>query len=79
MNYVRCIKTTFLLVILVAFIGCKSKQDAPAPASWLLLSKNRRAAEVPPQDKSAAAVVPPQDKADAQAAAVRVLAPVCSR
>ena len=71
MNYLRCIKTAFLLVILVTFIGCKSKQDKPGASTGT------------PQEKAAAPAVPPQvkpgiassqDKTDAQAAAGRVLA-----
>jgi len=73
MNYVRCIKTAFLLVVLVAFVGCKAKQDKSGTNAGAPQEK-AAAPALPTQDKSGAAVVPPQDKADAQAAAVRVLA-----
>jgi hypothetical protein len=74
MNNVHCIKTAFLLVILVTFIGCKSKQDKPRANTATPQDKAAAPAVVPPRDKSGAPVVSPQDKADARAAAVRVLA-----
>jgi hypothetical protein len=73
MNYAYCIKTTLLLVILVTFIGCKSKQDKSATNAAAPQGKTATPT-IPLQDKSGAPSVPPQDKADAQAAAVRVLA-----
>lgn len=73
MNYARCIKAAFLLVILATFIGCKSKQEKPATNAGAPQEKSATPA-LPPQNKPGSAVVPPQDKADAQAAAVRVLA-----
>jgi hypothetical protein len=73
MNNVHCIKTAFLLVVLITFIGCKSKQDKSATNAGAPQEKAAVPAAVSPQIKSGAAVVPPQDKADAQAAAVRVL------
>jgi hypothetical protein len=74
MNNVRWIKTAFPLVILLSLIGCKSKQDKPVTNPGAPQEKTAPPSAVPPQDKSAAPVVSPQDKADAQAAAVRVLA-----
>jgi hypothetical protein len=74
MNYVHCIKTAFLLVILVTFIGCKSKQDKPVASTGAQQEKAAAPAAAAAQDKPGTPVVPPQDKADAQAAAVRVLA-----
>jgi hypothetical protein len=71
---VHCIKMAFLLITLVALIGCKSKQDKPAANTGAPPVNVVVPAAVSPQIKSGAAVVPPQDKADAQAAAVRVLA-----
>ncbi len=73
MNCVRCIKTAFMLVILFMFIGCQSKQDKSGTNSGAPQEK-AAATVVPRQDKPGVPVVPPQDKADAQAAAVRVLA-----
>lgn len=73
MNYVSCIKIAFLLVVLVTFIGCKSKQDKPG-ASTGAPQEKAAATAVTPQDKIDARVVSPQDKADARAAAARVLA-----
>lgn len=73
MNNLHYIKTAFLLVILVMFIGCKSKQDKSGTNTGAPQEK-AAATTVLPQDKSGAPVVSPQDKADAQAAAVRVLA-----
>lgn len=69
MNCVRCTKTAFLLVVLLAFFGCTSKQDkiatnnekSPAPAAA-------------PAEKSATPAVPSRDQTDAQTAAARVLA-----
>ncbi|MBK5273449.1 MAG: hypothetical protein JJE30_00140 [Desulfuromonadales bacterium] len=74
MNYLRSIKIAFLLVILTTFIGCKSKQDKPVTGASAPQEKSAAPASVAPQGKSGATVVPPQDKADAQTAAVRVLA-----
>jgi ABC-type enterochelin transport system substrate-binding protein len=74
MNYVRCIKAASLLVVLVMFIGCKSKQDKPGASTGTPQEKAAAPAAVPSQDKSGTPDVSPQDKADARAAAVRVLA-----
>jgi len=74
MNYVRFIKAAFPLVILVALIGCKSKQEKPGAGTGTPQEKAAAPAAVPPQKNPAAPAVPPQDKADAQAAAIRVLA-----
>ncbi len=73
MNNVRCIKVAFLLVILVTFIGCKSKQDKPGAGTGAPPEKAATAV-TPQQGKAVTPVMPPQDKADARAAAVRVLA-----
>ena len=75
MNYISCIKTAFLLVILATFIGCKSKQDKPDASTGTPKDKTAAPAAVPARDKPGAPpVASPQDKADARAAAVRVLA-----
>lgn len=77
MNNVRCIKTAVLLIILVTFIGCKSKQNNSGTGAGAPQEKAAAPAvpaAISPRDKSAAPAVAPQDKADAQAAAVRVLA-----
>lgn len=74
MNYVRCIKTALLLVILFSLIGCKSKQDKPVASTDAPQVKAAAPVAVLPKDKPGTPVVPPQDKADAQAAAVRVIA-----
>jgi len=74
MNNVHRIKTAFLLVVLVTIIGCKSKQDKPG-ASTGAPQEKAAAPVIPPQGKPGTPIVAsPQDKADAQAAAVRVLA-----
>ena len=71
MNYVRCCTTCILLVaISLAFSGCKSKEEKPAA----LQEKTALPADVIPEDKPGAPAIPPQDKADAQAAALQVLA-----
>jgi hypothetical protein len=72
MNNVHCVKTAVLLVILLSLIGCKSKQDSPATGTGALQEKAATPAAVPPQVKPG--IASNQDKADAQAAAVRVLA-----
>lgn len=74
MNNVLCIKAAFLLVILILFTGCKSKQDKPGASTGAPQEKAASPAVVPPQAKQVAPVATPKDKADAQAAAVRVLA-----
>lgn len=73
MNNAHSIKTAFLLVILISLIGCKAKQDKSATGTGAPLETAASTAVVPPQNKPAVAV-PPQDMADAQTAAVRVLA-----
>jgi len=77
MNKVCCFKTAFLLVVLFAVIGCKSKQEPGTNSGSNVAAPQEKTAApvaVPAQNKSGAPAVPPQDKADAQAAAVRVLA-----
>jgi hypothetical protein len=70
MNCIRHIKIAFMLVVLVTFIGCKSKQDKPGASP----QEKGAATAVTPQDKTGAPAATPQDKADARAAAARVLA-----
>jgi len=74
MNYVCCIKTGILLVILATFIGCKSKQEDKPGTSTVTPQEKAAAPAVPTQSKTGASDVSPQDQTDAQAAAVRVLA-----
>jgi hypothetical protein len=74
MNNTHCIKTALLLVMLFSLLGCNSKQDKPVAGTAAPQEKAATPAAVTPLDKPAAVVVPPQDKADAQTAAVRVLA-----
>lgn len=74
MNKVFCIKIAFLLVILVAFVGCKSKQDKGGTTAGAPQEKTAGPAGVQSADKAAAPVMLPKDKADAQTAAARVLA-----
>ena len=73
MNYVRCITTACLPVILASFIGCTSKQDKSGSNTGAP-PQSASAPAVPPQNKSASPAVQPQDKADAQASSVRILA-----
>src|SRR5450631_545981 len=73
MNCLRCKKTAILLVILITFVGCKSKQEKPVTGSGTPQEKTAAPVTIPPQDKPVAPVVTAQDKTDAQAAAVRVL------
>lgn len=74
MIYRLCIKSALLLVIVSTSIGCNSKQDKPVTGA----APQEKAAQpaVPSGDKSGASLGSPQDKdkADAQAAAVHVLA-----
>ena len=72
MNYVHCIKTAFLLVVLVTFVGCKSKQDKPG-ANGGAPQEKAGAPAVPSQGQKPAPVASPQDMADARAAAAHVL------
>jgi hypothetical protein len=72
MNCLRCIKTAFLLVVLVTFIGCKSKQDKPGAGAGAPQEK-AGATAVPSQGQSKAPVASAQDKTDARAAAAHVL------
>jgi len=73
MKTVRCIKTAFLLVMMLSLIGCTSKQDKSGTNSGAPQEKTATPATAPPQSKTGAPVVPPVDKADAQAAAILVL------
>jgi hypothetical protein len=74
MNNIHCIKAAFLLVIMLSFSGCKSKQDKPGAGEGAPQEKAAAPAAVPAQAKPVAPVATPKDKADAQAAAVHVLA-----
>ena len=69
MNYARCSKAAFLVVLMVMFVGCKSKQEKTAQPQ-----DQAAAPAVTPEGQPGAPAVSPQDKADAQAAAARVLA-----
>lgn len=76
MNCVRITKIAFLLALLVASFGCKSKEEKPAVNSG---APQQSAAPAPapagaPQEKAAVPVASPQDMADARAAALKVLA-----
>jgi hypothetical protein len=73
MKHDRYIKTALLFVVLVTFIGCKSKQEKPGASAGGAQEKAATTAGAP-QGKSGADAVPPQDKADARASAARVLA-----
>jgi len=72
MNYIRCMKAAVLPIIMVAIVGCESKQDKSGNA--VPAQQNAAAPGTPGQVKGAAPVMSAQDKADARAAAVRVLA-----
>ena len=74
MNYARRIKALFLLVTLVAFVGCKSKQDKSGESAGAPQEKAAAPAAGPQQGKPEATAVSLKDKTDAQAAAARVLA-----
>ena len=69
MDCTRILKTMIIIVLLVTFIGCKSKEEKSALNS-VVPQKNSAL----PTDKQAATVVAPQDNADAQAGATRILA-----
>ena len=73
MNKVLSIKVALLLVILVTFTGCKSKQDKSAAGNGTPQEK-AAAPSSSPQNNAAAPDMPPQVKVDAQAAALRTLA-----
>lgn len=70
MNYVGRIKVACLLVTLVVFVGCKSKQEQPK-AGPEPVDQNAVSTAVPAQSAAATA---PKDMADARAAAQHVLA-----
>ncbi len=75
MNRVRCMKTALLLFVVVAFVGCKSRQETPgANPSAPLKNAGSEIKSISGQIAGGAIVTPPQDKADAQATAKRVLA-----
>jgi hypothetical protein len=84
MNNVHCIKASFLIVILLTFIGCKSKQDKPGAsvgtpqektAATVVQQQDKTVVPaMSPQEKAVAPVMSPQDKVDARAAAVHVIA-----
>jgi hypothetical protein len=62
MKYLPVVVTTVMLVFLLSLIGCKSKQENTGTGAGA------------PQGQAVAPVASPQDKADAQAAAVRLIA-----
>ncbi len=72
----RCIKAASLLVVLVAFVGCKSKQEQPAAVAVAGAPQEQATPGAAPSgDKqSSVPAVPPKDKADAQAAAAQIIA-----
>jgi hypothetical protein len=72
LNYVHPGKIAFLLVVLVTFIGCKSKQDKPGARTGAP-QEQAAAPAVQPQQKNSAPAASSQDKTDARAAALRVL------
>jgi hypothetical protein len=59
MKSVRYVKTVFLFIVLITFIGCGSKQDKAGTSA------------VSTRDKTGEKPVSPQDKTDARAAAAR--------
>lgn len=73
MNRVRCIKAALLLISAVAVLGCKSKQEAPAPSSGTPQQNTGEIKSISGQSAGGAVPTSPQDKADAEAAATRVL------
>jgi hypothetical protein len=66
MNYARGIKVISLLVVMVMFVGCKSRQDKPGAGT-----QDKAAASA--QGKASADAVSPKDKSEARAAAAQVL------
>lgn len=73
MNFLRCILSAFLVMVLITIIGCKSKQDQPGAASS---KPGPGASVVNTKDKAAAPVAAPQEKDEARAAADNVLAQI---
>jgi hypothetical protein len=74
MNYVRLCKALLLSIVVVTFIGCKSKQENPG-ATTAAPPENAGGVKVMgSQNAPGAPVVSPRDKSDAEAAAVRILA-----
>ena len=74
MHFLRYSKTTFLFILLAACIGCKSKQEKPVQSQRAPQATAVPPSAIIPPDKPGTPVVPAADKADAQAAALRVLA-----
>ena len=72
MNCVRHIYFAFLIILFVAVIGCKSKQEPPAAKT----APPKNAGEIKAisgQNAAGTPVTSPRDKNDAEAAAARVL------
>lgn len=72
MNYLRTIKTALPLIAAIMVCGCNSATDKTAAPSGA--PQEKAATALPSQDKGAASTVPSKDKADAEAAAVHLLA-----
>ncbi|GAM08044.1 hypothetical protein OR1_00314 [Geobacter sp. OR-1] len=72
MKNIFCSKTAVLLFVMLSLNGCKSKQEAPATSTGSPQEKAAQTAPATVQVKPG--IASNQDKADAQAAAVRVLA-----
>lgn len=70
MNDIRCIKTAFLLIALIALVGCTSKQGTSETSTRAPLQNAR---EVKNQNAAAMVGALPKDKADARAVAAHVL------
>lgn len=74
MNCFRLTKTVVLVIAAVTMFGCKSKQEAPGAKSEAPPQQAGSVKSISGQSAGSAITTSPQDKADAEAAAVRVLA-----
>lgn len=73
MNRAFCIKTALLLIAVVSFIGCKSKQDTPGVNTAPQPTAAKEIKTISGQNAAGNLPTAPQDKSDAQTAAARVL------
>ena len=74
MTRMHCIKTFAVIAAVVSMVGCKSKQEAPGSGAAAVPQQGEAIKTISGQGVTGVVAASPKDKADAEAAALRVLA-----
>jgi len=74
MDRLRHVKILLLFAAAVAVFGCKSKEEAPGAKSAAPAQQSGAAKSISGQNVTGTVTASPEDKADAEAAALRVMA-----